>query len=158
MALVLPPDVDYDSFVSLVDAQTYINALTLNGATWQAVSDAEKEVYLRIATRRIQDGIDPDVYVIDPTDVPECVPEATSLIAVHDLVNGISSQSGTVTLIGATKKEQVGSIVREYYDTKSNMNTYTSLIPALARPCLDSIGYVFPSGLSGVRQTTLGRS
>lgn len=158
MALVLPPDLAYDSFVSLVDAQTYIDALTLDGETWSAETEASRETYLRIATRRIQDGIDPELYVLDPTAVPACVAEATSLMAVHDLVNSISSSSTVVSATGAVKKEQVGSIVQEYYDTKSSTDGYTSLIPVLAQPCLESIGYVFPSGISGVRQTTLGRS
>jgi len=158
MALVLPPDVAYDSFVSLVDAQTHIDALTLDGTTWSAIDSATRETYLRIATRRIQDGIDPAVYVLDPAAIPECLAEATSLIAVHDLVNGISASSTTVSDTGAIRKEQVGSIVQEYYDTKSSTDGYTALIPTLAMPCLESVGYVFPSGLDGVRQVTLGRS
>ena len=155
MAIILPPDVAYDSFVSLVDAQTHIDALTLDGATWSALDSATRETYLRIATRRIEDGIVED---LDPTNIAVCLAEATSLIAVHDLVNGISASSTVVSDTGAIKKEQVGSIVQEYYDTKSSTDGYTSLIPTLAMPCLESVGYIFPSGLDGVRQTTLGRS
>ena len=158
MALVLPPDSAYDSFVSLVDASIHIHALTLDGATWDAVAEAEKETYLRIATRRIEDGIDQDVYPIDPTSLPTCLAEATSLMAVHDLVNEISSGGATAAETGAIKKEQVGSIVQEYYDTKSVVNTYTSLVPVLARPCLESMGYIFPVSLGGLFQMTLGKS
>jgi len=155
MALVLPPDLAYDSFVSVVDATGYINAVTLDGATWAALDDANKEIYLRIATRRIEDGIEE---AIDATDLPECLAEATSLIAVHDLVNGISAGSVTASDVGAIKKEQVGSIVQEYYDTKSATSSYTNLVPALARPCLEDMGYVFPLGINGLVQITLGRS
>ena len=158
MALVLPPDLAYDSFVSLVDASTHITALTLYGSTWDAVAEAERETYLRIATRRIEDGIDQDLYPIDPTNLPVCLAEATSLMAVHDLVNEISSGGATATETGAIKKEQVGSIVQEYYDTKSVVNSYTSLIPALARPCLEGMGYEFPTSLGGLFQLTLGKS
>ena len=157
MALVLPPDSAYDSFVSLVDATGYISSLTLYGATWTALSDSEKEVYLRIATRLIVDGIDEDVYTLDETDLPVCLAEATSLIAIHDVIHGLTTGSTTAT-IGAIKKEQVGSIVQEYYDTKANTDDYVSAIPAMAIPCLESVSYVFNSGLRGARQTTLGRS
>ena len=158
MALVLPPSSDYTSFVSLVDAQDYINALTLDGAAWLAIGSDQQEVYLRIATRRIQDGIDQDVYPIDATSIPTCTAEATSLMAVHDLVNAISSGSATASETGAIKKEQVGSIVQEYYDTKSVVNDYTSLVPALSRPCLESMGYEFPVSLGGLFQMTIGKS
>ena len=158
MALILPPDAAYDSFVSLVDAVVYIETLTLDGTTWKGLTDGEQEVYLRIATRRIQDGIDQDLYPIDPTALPVCLAEATSLMAVHDLVNEISSGSATASETGAIKKEQVGSIVQEYYDTKSIVNTYTALVPALSRPCLEAMGYEFPVRLGGLFQLTLGKS
>ena len=158
MALILPPDSTYDSFVSLSAALVYISALTLDSAAWIALDDPTKETYLRIATRRIQDGIDQELYPIDETNLPVCLAEATSLMAVHDLVNGISSGSGVVTETGAIKKEQVGSIVQEYYDTKSVVNTYTSLVPALARPCIEGMGYEFPTSFGGLFQTTLGKS
>ena len=158
MALVLPPDSGYDSFVSLVDASTYINALTLDGPTWDTVDEATRETYLRIATRRIVDGIDQDAYPIDETNLPICLGEATALMASHDLVNGISAGSATASETGAIKKEQVGSIVQEYYDTKSVVNSYTSLVPTLSRPCLEAMGYVFPTSLGGLFQLTLGKS
>ena len=158
MALILPPDVSYDSFVSVIDAQGYIDALTLDGATWSAIGVAQQEVYLRIATRRIQDGIDQELYPIDTTALPVCLAEATSLMAVHDLLNGISSGSATASETGAIKKEQVGTIVQEYYDTKSIVNTYTALVPALSRPCLEDMGYEFPTQLGGLFQLTLSHS
>ena len=118
MALILPPDLAYDSFVSVVDATGYIEAVTLDGLTWGALTEANQEIYLRIATRRIEDGIDQDTYPIDATDLPACLAEATSLMAVHDLVNNISAQSATASETGAVKKEQVGTIVQEYYDSR----------------------------------------
>ena len=158
MALILPPDTAYDSFVSVADALGYIQALTLDSAAWIAIGVDQQEVYLRIATRRIQDGIDQELYPIDPAALPTCLAEATSLMAVHDLVNGISSGSATASETGAIKKEQVGTIVQEYYDTKSVVNSYTSLVPALARVCLESMGYEFPTSLGGLFQLTLGKS
>lgn len=158
MALILPPDAAYDSFVSVVDATMYIETFTLDSAVWIALTVADQEIYLRIATRRIQDGVDQDVYPIDPAILPACLAEATSLMAVHDLVNGISAGTATASNTGSIKKEQVGDIVQEYYDTKSTTNTYVNLVPTLARPCLEDMGYVFPLGINGLAQLTLGRS
>ena len=160
MALILPPDTGYDSFVSVADATTTIEMYTLDAATWAALSASDKEIYLRISTRRIEDGIDEDVYTIDPTDIPICLPEATAFLAIHDVVNNISGGASETSATGAIKKEQVGSIVQEYYDTKSSSDSSQSVntIPSVAYPCLESIGFVFVSGITGLKQTTLRRS
>ena len=160
MALILPPALDYDSFVSLADATVVIEALTLDGPDWASTPVDDQERYLRIATRNIKNGIDLTVNPIDPAAIPACLPEATALMAIHDIKNNISNSVVSTSVTGAIKKEQVGSIVQEYYDVAAGKDTSTSidLIPDLAKPCLASFGYVFKASTGSLTQITLGRS
>lgn len=156
MALVLYPTTDYDSFISVEDATTVISKLTLHSAVWTALSDGDKEVYLRIACRLIVDGVDQTTYPFtDP--MPTCVGEAQAMIAVQDVVYGFSATT-TIDTNGAIKKQKVGSLEIEYYDTATGTKKYAPLIPAMAKPCLVTLGYDFPTELGRLSQLTLGRS
>ena len=154
MALIVYPDPNADSFVTVQQADLYISTLTLNGNDWNALDTETKEVYLRIAYRNIIDNTDPTTY---PDPLPVCVGEAQSLMAVHDLVNGLSE--GTVTAEkGAIRSQKVGSIEQSFYDVKGYIENGTvSRLPEAAKPCLFDLGYDF-STIKGIKQTILGRS
>lgn len=156
MALNIYPASDYDSFVSVADATLYIDDLTLFSSQWAALSVNDQEVYLRIAFRRILAGIDLDTNPL-PNPAPDCAGEAQALMAVQDVVYGISSNTST-DLTGAIKSQKVASLQIEYYDAKSASTKIIPIIPPLARPCLEALGYELPPLTSGVKQTTLGRS
>ena len=130
MALILPPSLNYDSFVSLADATVVIEALTLDGPDWASTPVDDQERYLRIATRNIKNGIDLTINPIDPAVIPACLPEATALMAIHDIKNNISNSVVSTSVTGAIKKEQVGSIVQEYYDVAAG-NRYINVILTL---------------------------
>ncbi|RLA73557.1 MAG: hypothetical protein DRG30_06165 [Epsilonproteobacteria bacterium] len=153
MALVIYPDVGYDSFVTLIEAEEYISSLTLYGSMWGAISDDEKEIYLRIALRVILDGIDLDTYPLsDPIDT--CAGEAQSLIAINDLVNEISITAEDTS--GAIRRNKVGSIEQEFFAPKFGKKS-KAIIPKMAKSCLESINYNTTS-LYGLSQSILGRS
>lgn len=156
MALTIYPATDYDSFVSMADATTAIDTLTLFTTQWAAITELEREIYLRIACRRIEDGIDQTVNPY-PDPMPDCAGEAQALMAVQDLVYGFSASTTTGT-IGSLKKQKVASLEIEYYDSDTNSPKNVSYIPALAIPCLESLGYDVPANIQGLSQTTLGRS
>ena len=154
MSLILYPVTDADSFISVVDATATISKYTLQGAAWTALTDVAKENYLRIAYRDIVDHTDPLTY---PTPLPACVPEAQALMASYDLQYGLSDTQTATT--GALKKQQVGSIVREFYDVQGQIKSaVTSRVPSMASSCLADLGYALPTTTSGLKQTTLGRS
>ena len=156
MALIIYDDADYDSFISVADATTIIGNLTLYATQWGAITEAEQEIYLRIACRRIEDGIDQEAYPY-PDPMPACAGEAQALMAVQDLVYGISAGTNT-NATGSIKKQKVASLEIEYYDTATATTTMVSIIPLMARPCLEALGYDVPPYISGLKQTTLGRS
>lgn len=156
MALVIYPTADYDSFVSVADATTVIGNLTLYSEQWTALTSTEQEVYLRIACRFIEDGIDTDTYPY-PDPMVDCIAESQSLIAIQDVVYGFSA-SVSNDESGAIKKQKVSSIEIEYYDIASKTSKFAPRVPEMAMPCLDALGFVAPTNISGLSQLTLGRS
>ena len=159
MALIIYPAVGYDSFVNILEAQSYIDALTLDGPSWASLPVSTQETLLRVATRTIVSGIDQTLHPL-PNPAPVCLAEATALIASHDNVNSLTGGSTATTVSGALKSEKVGSLSVSYYDTKTTGGTTgrVYVIPKIAMSCLESIGYVFKTTSSQFRQERLGRS
>lgn len=156
MALIIYPTAEYDSFISVADATTVIDELTLFSSQWAGITLTEREIYLRIACRRIEDGIDQDVNPY-PDPMPDCAGQAQALMAVQDLVYGFSSSTDTSS-VGAIKKQKVASLEIEYYDSDVNSPKSAPIIPSMAVPCLEDLGYDTPVNISGLSQLTLGRS
>ena len=155
MSLILYPDPNADSFISVSDADNVISLLTMNSTEWTALVNEDKERLLRIAYNTIVDNTDPKTY---PNPLPPCVPEAQALMASHDNVNSISSGLVNTAVTGAIKKQKVGSIEREYYDVGASVTSRTlSRVPASAFKCLDELGYSFKRKTTGLAQTHLGR-
>ena len=155
MALIIYPDPAADSFVTLPQAELYISMLTMNSADWVALTPEDQERLLRIAYRDIRDHTDPKTY---PKPLPICVSEAQALMAVHDTVNSISSGIASTTVQGAIKKQKVGSVEQQFYDTKSTSAKRTlSRVPSGARKCLELLGYTFKVHSDGLKQVHLGR-
>ena len=151
MALIIYPDALADSFITVANATTVINTLTLNEADWALLSVASQEILLRIAFNDIIDHTNPTTY---PDPIDACVGEAQALMAVHDTVNSISG--GAVTTTQQIKKQKAGPIEREFFESATAIRA-TSAVPNSAQACLSRLGYVF-SSTSGLKQTILGRS
>jgi hypothetical protein len=163
MALTIYPASGYDSFITVADADTIITANSVQSATWLAMTEIEKEVYLRIATARIfnvvsTDTSNEDGYLDSSTYVASesCLPKATALMAVHDLVYGLSSEINPNT--GVVSKEKVGDLEVNYfhgYTDKQVRGRKTNPYPSIAIPCLNYYGANIQ--LSKLRQATLVR-
>ena len=156
MALIIFPAPNSDSFVTLPQAELYISTLTLNGNEWKALTPEVQEQLLRIAYRDIIDHTDPTTY---PQPLPVCVAEANALMAIHDSVNNLSGGATVTATKGALKKQKVGTLEQQFYDVQGAVaNKSTSRIPAMAKNCLDGLGYKFKSHTAGLKQAILGRS
>jgi hypothetical protein len=119
MALTIYPDDNADSFISLLDATDIITKNSLQAAQWIALDNATKEVYLRIAFTRIMGTIstDPnsDIGFLNKDtyeSIESCLPKTNAIMAVHDLVYGLSSEINPNT--GLVTKEKVGDIEITY--------------------------------------------
>jgi hypothetical protein len=150
MALIVYPTEDYDSFVSVADATTIIGNLTLYSSEWGALDLSEQEAYLRIASQVITDGLT----TIPADPVPQCLKNSQALIAIHDVVNGISKP---LTIESVVKKQKAGSVEIEYFEPNST-GTTNNRIPSLAATCLEGLGYEFPISGFGLKRATLVRS
>ena len=156
MAMILYPAVNADSFITVADATIVIDKYTVNGADWAVLSVADQEIYLRIAYRRILDGIDLSVNPL-PVVMPDCVGDSQALIAVHDVVNNISATAGA-GVTGEVKMQAVGSLKVEYFQSDSGyVATEINPIPDMAQDCLANLGYVFASTSNKFKQARLGR-
>lgn len=114
MSLVIYPATDYDSFISVANADTVIANNTLFDSNWTALTTSQKEVYLRIATTRILNVVDTSLF--DGTD--SCLVKSCALMAVRDLVFEISSSINPNT--GLVSSEKVGDLQVTYYHGNSN--------------------------------------
>jgi hypothetical protein len=150
MALIVYPTPNYDSYISVVDADDVIKTLTVWDTQWTVLTTDQKETYLRIAFRHINQYTEID---IDSSNYDACLAEAQAIIAANDVANSISAgASDQVT--GAIKKQKVGQVEREFYDTTKTQRT-TTMVPDIARPCLEKFGYTKQTNML---QTLLGRS
>ena len=155
MALTIYDATGYDSFCTIVEADATVAAYTLYNTQWDALTDTQKEIYLRIAFRVIIDGLDEDDYPTAPVD--DCVKQAQALIAVQDLITGASALAET-GVTGQIKKQQAGVVSVEYFQLDSGSSARTVIIPSLALPCLIDLGWDGSTSVGGFQQTTLGRS
>ncbi len=155
--LILYPAMNADSFVTVLEADDYIATLTLHSTEWMALSVADKEIYLRIAYRLINAGIDYTVTPL-PAVLPTCLYQAQALIALHDLTNGISANASGASSSGVIKKQKVASLEVEYFEPKDGLaSTTTNPIPTSVRTCLSGLGYTFSASNSGMKQARVGR-
>lgn len=146
MALVIYPNTDYDSFISVSDADGIINKFSVHVTTWEGLNDAQKEVYLRIATDRIFNAIDSDTYLDSTTYVADdsCLPKATALMAIHDVVYEISSSVNPNQ--GLVSMERVGDLQVNYFHGNGKYPKgakKTNPYPTEVYPCLTSYGAEF---------------
>jgi len=148
MALTVFPTTGYDTFIALADADTYITANSLQSADWLALSDIDREVYLRIQTKNILYKIDETLL---GTVVIQCLATATAIMAVNDFRNSLSTaldrNDGLIT------KEKVGVIEVNYQQHRLNRKVPT-VYPKEVRSCLITYGASFPSS----SQITLGKA
>jgi predicted transcriptional regulator len=149
MALVVYPTIDYDSLVSLADANTIIDKYSVNASIWNALDDTTKEKYLRIATDRVLSVID-----ITLLDGSECIKKAVSLIANKDVSFGISSDINPN--LGTITKEKVGDLEVEYKQTNGAKGKDRNPFPVSTYACLNNYGANIQSGR--VRTFTIERS
>ena len=160
MALTIYPANGHDSFISLADANVLITSNSLHGSDWTALDDAVKEVYLRIASTNILNTVSTDITNVDgyldetvyvATD--SCIPHTTAIMAIHDLVYGLSSTVNPNK--GLVTKEKVGDLEVTYYQGEATQvnGRVTSPFPLSARMCLNAYGANISA--RGFTQTTL---
>ena len=164
MALTIYPTDNYDSLISVTDADTIITAYSVNSAKWLALAEATKEVYLRIATDRVMSVVSTDSssefgYLSSSSYVAEdsCLPKACALIAMNDLDFLISQEVNPNT--GLVQKEKVGDIERTFFHGNPQRHIIglnKKPFPSSVIKCLNSYGALLNT--SSVKQAIFLRS
>lgn len=146
-ALIVHPAVDFNTFVSLADANTYAED-SLDYALWSALSDPDKTRWLFasfIFMTMLPEFIPPDL------DDP-CLGKAQIAIILNDLKYGISNTNTEQQ----TRTEKFGSIMKENFKNEFADRLTPSRIPDEAWSCLVTYGairYENISGVSTIRRT-----
>lgn len=152
MALTIYPDTNYDSFISLVDANTFLSENSLQYSQWDALDDSTKEIYLRISFGRILGIIDLEL-IVEQSDIDNLA-KANSLMAIHDLVYSISSSINPN--VGAIVKEKVGDLEVEYSQKSGAKGISRSPFPSSAKTILSK--YCEQLSLGSIKTLKIERS
>lgn len=143
MALTVYVDnnTDFDSFISLADADTYITETSIHSADWLALSTTDREVYLRIACNRILSRIDETLL-----DGNACLAKANASMAIHDVVYKLSSDINPNT--GLVTREKVGDLEVDYFhggfrSSRQIKGIVTDPFPSEVKKCLSNYGFIY---------------
>ncbi len=132
LTLIVYPQVDYNSYVSLIDADDILDFHTEH-SVWVGLSDDDKMRYLSKAFKEIVSipGFTEPLWSI-PED-PGCLPEAQAYLALQYLVVQRALDNSKI------KSEKVGPMSTVYSDNDSSIPQL--LTPEILR-CLDQFGTV----------------
>ncbi len=132
VTLIIYPEANANSFVSVINADAFINPL-LNYASWEDLSEDDK-------SRRLIATYEKFILVKDfvpPTDlVDSCLPEAQSRQALYDLVYDPASASRSQQV----RKESFGPMETEYFKNVSIDQLTIDDFPPVVVTCLSSYG------------------
>jgi len=166
MALIIYPSDGADSFISLADATTVITENSLQASQWTALTDANKEIYLRIAYTNITNAISYDLEdlngFLDPLTYDaeySCLPKSQAIMAINDIVYQISAEINPST--GLISKEKVGDLEVTYFhgantSSKQLSSKNKNPFPSSVVKCLTAYGATIST--SGFTQSKLERS
>jgi len=148
MALIVYPDVGFNSYISVVDAD--LKAVDyLNNSFWTVLDEATKSQYLMQSFRVIH-ALEGFIAPIPPA-LAGCLPDAQLQIAMNDVQFGISLISLATQEV---QEKSAGPVTMKYFESFTGVLP-PAIIPPLTVPCLQTFGYS-PSlhvyGISTIRK------
>lgn len=128
--LVIYPTDSYDSFCSVADADTIITNYVPDSETWLALTEPQKEVYLRQATETVKGQV-----LCLPGTLEEDLKKATAYTANYSITTPTAVDSGK----GNIKKKTIVDVVETewFYPTKAN-ELPENVVKLLAQYCVVS--------------------
>ena len=125
MALVIYPTDDYTSFCSIADADTLLtaNLPATQHATWDDLSDANKEIYLRQATILIKPRI------TLPSTLEDDLELACAYLANYSIAIDMTNSDGKDNLqeLGIDK----GTIKKVWFSKGAASNSFPNIVQVL---------------------------
>ena len=156
--MIIYPDENYDSFISLAEADTIITENVIQYEEWLALPIATREIYLRIATTLIL-NVTKDLSIETYVAAQSCLPKACALVAAHNFVYGLSSEVNPNT--GLVSKEKAGDLEVSYFHgnpTSQAKSRVTNPFPITVTACLNSYGAQLSGASAGFYRVTLERA
>ena len=137
MALTIYPTDNYDSYVSLLDAESIYDTNIIDTSKWDALTDTLKEKYLRQATMLIK------LKITDPLEeaTPFNLQLATVYLVDYALDTNVLKDDGK----GNLKRIKIEGAIEKEFFSRSNSNT---AIPDHIAMLLNEYGYLSNSTFS----------
>lgn len=140
MALVLYPTDGYNAFISLADCNTFLteNVPTSQRALWDALTDPDKELYIKQATLLIKNKI------TLPDTLEDDLQHATAYLANYSVDKDMLNSSNDSNL---KRKRVEGVIDKEWFSPTKSDNNFPDIVDLL----LSSYGAVSDGSFTFVR-------
>lgn len=131
MALIIYPTEDWDSYLTVADAEVLMGKHILDMSTWNALSDPHKEIYVRQASLLIKTKItDPET-----TETPDDIELATAYLANYSVGKTMTNSDDS----GNLKSKRIeGVIAKEWFSANKASNAFPDVVADLLAP----YGYV----------------
>lgn len=124
MALIIYPTTNYNSYVSLADAEILIANNIINHTAWDALTSTQKELYLKQSTTLIRLKIQDPYEDATPSDLEL----ATVYLAVSSIAVDMTESDGKDNL----KRIKIdGAIEKEYFTKSEKSNSFPDIVEAL---------------------------
>jgi hypothetical protein len=124
MALIIYPATGWNSYVSLTDSETIVTDNVINPASWNALTDAQKELYLKQSTTLIR------LKITDPQtdEAPDDLELATVLLSVDSIGKDMNDSDGKENL----KRIKIeGAIEKEFFTKGDSSNKFPDIVESL---------------------------
>ncbi len=143
MNLIVYPDTNYNTYISLIDAEASASDY-LFYPQWAELDEDTQSRYLLHAFRIIYD-LNGFVGPVPPADAGS-LPTAQLQVALNDIVHGLSMSTEVTQQV---KREKAGPVEMEYYENPTGVYS-ASAIPTVTHKCLKSFGWVGTQSLPGL--------
>lgn len=130
MALIIYPSLDWNSYISLTDAEAIITDVIYDTTKWDSLYDAQKEILLRQASLKIRLSInDPEI-----SEAPSDLELATVYLAEYSIGKNMTYNDNSNNL----KRIKIdGAIEKEFFGKSSS----STAIPNIVSSLLSQYGY-----------------
>jgi len=124
MALILYPTDDYDAFISIVNCDAFLaaNVIGSQRTLYDALSDGDKEIYIRQATTLIKGNI------TLPNTLEDDLQYATAYLVNFSIGVDMTNTSASTNI---KSKEIVDVIKTEWFSPNKDINSFPTIVQQL---------------------------
>lgn len=124
MSLVVYPTTNYDAYMSIADTDTMMANVALDNSTWTALTDPQKEFYIKQATTLIK------LKITEPDEdtTPFNLQLATAHLINFSLGKDMTNDDGKSNV----KKIDIdGAVSKEFFSPSKKSNSFPDIVASL---------------------------